>query len=82
MILRELLEVFSVETSIMILDVTTGVPQILARGVLHYVELELKANNEQVLFMDVVFVRYERNMLQIEVRKGKFNLNAGGDNSY
>lgn len=81
MILRELLEVFSVETSIMILDVTTGAPQILARGILHYVELELKANNEQVLFTDVVFVRYERNMLQIEVKKGKFNLkNAGGDN--
>ena len=78
MILRELLEVFSVETSIMILDVTTGAPQILARGILHYVELELKANNEQVLFTDVVFVKYERNMLQIEVRKGKFNLNTGG----
>ena len=40
MILRELLEVFSVETSIMILDVTTGAPQILARGILHYVELD------------------------------------------
>lgn len=79
MILKEFLEVCSVETSIMLLDITSGQMQIIARGLLHYVEIDLKANNEQVLFMDVVFVRYEWGTVKIELRKGNWKIGTGDE---
>ena len=79
MILKEFLEVCSVETQIMLLDITSGQMQIIVRGLLHYVEIDLKANNEQVLFMDVVFVRYEWGTVKIELRKGSWKLGTGDE---
>ena len=72
MILRDLLEVLSTETSIMIFDVTSGRPEMKARGNVHYAELELKAKQNQLLYFDVVFVRYVRGSLQIEIKEGSF----------
>ena len=79
MILKEFLEVCSVETPIMLLDITSRQMQIIARGLLHYVEIYLKANNEQVLFMDVVFVRYEWGTVKIELRKGNWKIGTGDE---
>lgn len=79
MILKEFLEVCSVETPIMLLDITSRQMQIIARGLLHYVEIDLKANNEQVLFMDVVFVRYEWGTVKIELRKGNWKIGTGDE---
>lgn len=79
MILKEFLGVCSVETPIMLLDITSGQMEIIARGLLHYVEIDLKANNEQVLFMDVVFVRYEWGTVKIELRKGNWKIGTGDE---